>query len=399
MFLSLMLLIFNNGYKSANRFLAGVFFFGSMFYLTIFVFFFGESLFYTAIFEASVPSFFYLIGPLSYFYVRSVLRDDVRLSKLDYLHFLLFAVIFLGTLPILFSSWEHKLEIARNILNENWFHPHFKINFFITQRQNTVLKGLHLFAYLVLIWYTFYKSRMQLKQNLTHTKQYQVIRNWLLILCILITLVTVAYLSAVYQMVVFQNKNHFLQMTYYQTLIMALGYLILILVLMFNPYILYGLPLEKKVNRNRNFLYEELNVDDLGPVEEEGRTIPGLYSFEYLSQIQLSIIFSEKNMHYLDPSFRLERISTDSGIPVHHLSYYFKNFHSLKYTDWRNNLRIQQAIKLITEGALSYHSFEGIFYMCGFTDQSTFIRAFKKNTGMTPSDFYKSLEKGDLKSV
>ena len=392
MFLSLMLLIFNKGYKSANRFLAGVFFFGSMFYLTIFVFFFGESLFFTAIFEASIPSFFYLIGPLFYFYIRSVLRDEVRLSKLDYLHFLIFVVVFLGTLPILFSSWEHKLEVARNILNKNWFGPYTQINAILSQKANTILRGVHLLFYLVLIWLTFYKYKSQLKQNLLDTKQYHIINNWLIVLCLLFTMAAVSFLLTVFQVFLFPLKILLVQATYYQTVIMSVSYLIINLGLMFNPQILYGLPFEKK-DRFHNLPLDQDNTStDLTTQKEEAINNPGCYSPEYLHQIELSILYAETEMRYLDPKFKMEHISTDSGIPLHHLAYYFSNFHPLKYTDWRNNLRIRHAMKLITEGALSYHSFEGIFYKCGFTNHTTFNRAFKTITRMTPGDFHKSLE-------
>jgi hypothetical protein len=59
---------------------------------------------------------FILVGPVLYFYVRGLLRDDYRLSKLDWLHFVPAFLLFINIMPHLFSSFEHKLEYATRVM-------------------------------------------------------------------------------------------------------------------------------------------------------------------------------------------------------------------------------------------------------------------------------------------
>jgi hypothetical protein len=95
MFLPFVILFYNKGYLSANRYLAGYLFFAALYLLENFSFFYGKSLFGIACFTTT-HAFFYLIGPFSYFYVRSILTDNSKISKYDFLNYALFAVSFLG---------------------------------------------------------------------------------------------------------------------------------------------------------------------------------------------------------------------------------------------------------------------------------------------------------------
>ena len=52
-----------------------------------------------------------------------------------------------------------------------------------------------------------------------------------------------------------------------------------------------------------------------------------------------------------------------------------------------NELRIKEAVKLITSGYVDGHTQEALARECGFTSRSTFIAAFKKVTGVVPSFF------------
>jgi len=105
MVLSFLILSYNKGYKTANLFLAEVLFFSALFSLVNYALFFSRSTFWVAIFETSFNTVFFLIGPLAYFYVRSVLRDNAKLSRRDYLHFSVFFIAFIGTFRFVFTPW------------------------------------------------------------------------------------------------------------------------------------------------------------------------------------------------------------------------------------------------------------------------------------------------------
>ena len=387
MFLSLLLLGFNKGYKSANRFLAGVLFFSSLFFLTTFVFLFNQNLSFIALFETVIPSFYFLICPFSYFYIRSILKDDSSLSKADFLHFSLFVIAFLGTMPLLFSSWENKLSIAENIMSDSWFNPSYRINSFFSPNQNKIIKGIQIFVYALLNWYTFHSYKQQLRQRILHTKQYNIIRNWLIIFCGFLSLQAIFLILGVYNVVTLQSKALFLERNYLYLLFMSFGFLMLNLVLLLIPQILYGLPFERTVKPIQS-------LHDDGEISQElindDKIMPSFYSADYLAEIELSIKKAQDERLFLDHEFKMEHISNKSGIPLHHLAFFFSNIHDSGFSEWRNNVRVRYSLQLITEGALKKHSFEGIASQCGFSSRHTFIRAFKSNMGQTPTEYCKA---------
>ena len=150
--LPLVLLYFNKGYRSANRYLAAFLFVAALYVLENFYFFYGKSLHKIAFFTC-VHAFFYLIGPCAFFYVRSILRDNSRLSKTDYLHFVLFALSFIGYIPYFFSSWDYKLIVAQNLQSENWDISNFHLNKLFYHEVDQILNVLHTYFYSISLWY------------------------------------------------------------------------------------------------------------------------------------------------------------------------------------------------------------------------------------------------------
>ena len=57
-----------------------------------------------------------------------------------------------------------------------------------------------------------------------------------------------------------------------------------------------------------------------------------------------------------------------------------------------NYYRVNEAKDLIESGALETYTMETIASKSGFTSLSVFNRSFKKETGITPTYFYKSIK-------
>ena len=245
MLLSVMLLGMKNGLNSANRYLAGYFFSTSLYCISIYIFLFSNSATLVAVFFSSIPSIYYLIGPLSYFYVRSIVRDYSKLSFLDYLHFLIFFLIFMGSLPFLFSSWSNKLLVAENLISGNLFFTKFHTNVIIPKQLNQFLRPFHTIFYGILNWYLI--SDLWKKAPLYGNKtQYLLIRKWLFALICLITIASIVYLLGLYNMLSTQNKRVFQQSSGVYFFIIVLSYSLINLSLFLFPRIMYGLPLERQ---------------------------------------------------------------------------------------------------------------------------------------------------------
>ncbi len=88
----------------------------------------------------------------------------------------------------------------------------------------------------------------------------------------------------------------------------------------------------------------------------------------------------------------LEELSAELNIHPVHLSRNFKKYFHVNLGEYVRMLRLNHALSLLKAGE---RSSTAIAYDCGFSDQSHFIRLFKRQFGLTP----KSYQKNVLKSV
>ncbi len=90
-------------------------------------------------------------------------------------------------------------------------------------------------------------------------------------------------------------------------------------------------------------------------------------------------------------SLNLSEISKAVDLNPDYISREFsKYFDSLSFGEYIRKLRVDKAIELLHSGA---HSQVEIAYLTGFSDQSHFIRIFKKHMGMTPSMYKNKIVK------
>jgi AraC-like DNA-binding protein len=397
----LVLLYYNRGYLTANRFLAGFLFFASLYVLENFYFFYGESLVMVIIFTM-VHSFFYLIGPFAFLYMRSILRDNSHLSRKDYLHFALFAISFIGYVPYFFSSWDFKVMVGQNLQSENWDITSFRLNSLLIHELDQVLNVLHTYFYSISLWYLLWHYKKPSNQSIIHSKQYKLIHNWLRVFASILTIITINFTVAMAGVWLYDEKSLFLDRTGIALLFASLVYIGMNMVILFFPHILYGLPVGLKLSPIGIGSAGNSEAAHQSPAEEEA-LVEGDSSFEKVkNELQLfteeyketleGVLENFKDRKvFLNPDFRLMQVSVESCIPVHHLTYYFNDIKDISFSDWRNNLRIAYALELLLQGEASNLTLEAISAKCGFASQSTFIRAFKNITGTTPSAYLKNI--------
>ena len=110
----------------------------------------------------------------------------------------------------------------------------------------------------------------------------------------------------------------------------------------------------------------------------KGKRIPG-WAKELKDMIQ----------DHIDTSLSLKELSKDLDINPSYLSREFsKHFDNLSFGDYIRKQRIAKAIELMSNPS---YSLTDISYLTGFSDQSHFIRIFKKATGKSPSEYRKKL--------
>ena len=381
-FFSALLLGYNKGYKSANIYLGLFLFLFNFIILSHYLYLYNESK-VTIAFILSIPfnASAFAIGPLAFLYVRSILKDDTQFSKKDWIHFILFAIIFLGRLPYNFSSWEEKLMLADKIINESWRSLSYSTyNHFLPLRINYKLKGLHFLIYLIAIWYVLLKSKFKMPSSMVLLKQQKIVYNWLHFFA-----VTASILGVLFGLILFPNAKD--KLTYHLEanilfMLVFSGFLILILGLILYPQILYGIPIEKNLVKINEEVSESEVMDEKDSISLHD---------DYIENIRVLIEKWKEEFKFKDPNATMKSLSEDIDIPKHHLAYFFNQISNEKYIDWRNRLRVEYAMEILGREQKYDKTIEVLGEESGFRSYSAFIRSFKQFTGKLPKDFIREI--------
>lgn len=90
------------------------------------------------------------------------------------------------------------------------------------------------------------------------------------------------------------------------------------------------------------------------------------------------------NHHYRE-NITLKRMSTILNINANYLSDLFKREMGIGYLEYLTKLRITEAKRLLSDG--QNHTIQEIALITGYTNERYFVDVFKKETGMTPSEY------------
>ena len=86
--------------------------------------------------------------------------------------------------------------------------------------------------------------------------------------------------------------------------------------------------------------------------------------------------------HFSDPKIDIETVCGVAFISVSSLQRGFAKYFGMSPKQYLIQLRMNRALELLTENKLSVKE---ISFVCGFTDEKYFSRAFKKRYGCSPS--------------
>lgn len=103
----------------------------------------------------------------------------------------------------------------------------------------------------------------------------------------------------------------------------------------------------------------------------------------------------QEEMLYHDAEINLDKLAARLNASKHHLSQVINAELGTTFFDYINQLRVEEAKKLLMETTRQdFHIIE-IAFMVGFNNKVSFNAAFKKATGMTPTAYRRSHGKSD----
>lgn len=99
----------------------------------------------------------------------------------------------------------------------------------------------------------------------------------------------------------------------------------------------------------------------------------------------------DKSHPFLKHGYSLQEMASSLNHPLYILSAVINHGYGINFNELINQHRIAYAVKMIKEKKFSHLNINGLADRCGFNNRNTFTAAFKKFTGVTPSEFFKHL--------
>ena len=101
----------------------------------------------------------------------------------------------------------------------------------------------------------------------------------------------------------------------------------------------------------------------------------------------------EERKPFLQHGYSLRQLSDETGIPLHHLSAFINKHYKVNFNDFINEYRVAYCKEKLLNGECKYKKLEAIAGESGFNNRNTFTSAFKRVTGMNPSDFLRNMKR------
>ena len=102
--------------------------------------------------------------------------------------------------------------------------------------------------------------------------------------------------------------------------------------------------------------------------------------------------YMEQERAFLNPELKLARVAEAVGTSTQTLSQIFNVNLKTRYYDFVNEYRIDEFKRLVKSNENGRYTLKALARLCGFSSYTTFFRAFKETTGITPNEYMQQIE-------
>jgi AraC-like DNA-binding protein len=313
------------------------------------------------------------IGPLIYFYFKSVTNSSFRFTNKDWLHFIpeflwLGRFLFIFLMDVGINHWISGEPLPYFDETHGYFYEH---GIGVPMLFWNVLEYLSVFTYLILTLRLFQKYRSYIGNEFSNTDQidFTWIRNFLIANLIghivwlgfdisdLITGVTLSYVQDWYSF-------------------------------FFLGVIIYYLSISGYSNKPADRKEVDLHFDPekIDKREKEFNDT----EIQLLNELQEKLIeIMDKNKPFLDPEMNLKKLAKALNTTSAFLSKVINSNMEMNFNDFINKYRVETIKQKLKSEDSAHYSLLSIALDCGFNSKATFNRAFKKHTGIPPSTYFR----------
>ncbi|UCE17262.1 MAG: helix-turn-helix transcriptional regulator [Gemmatimonadota bacterium] len=301
-------------------------------------------------------SAFFLLAPWLYFYIKSLCYRDFSLRRKDAVHFIPFAGIVI--LAIIRSQIQSSPSAVELTVLQNTFVSHFWKMFWTAN-------FVQIFFYIVAMLRTVYIYQTKLKNLYSSLERINL--HWVVSLLVLISLHWVFVVS---RSTLSLLNAHVGIVTSIMDLFSITIFLVFTTILVIKG--LHQLKIFSGIEGKQKYANSGLPQTDIQ---------------KYIEKLKN---FMETQKPYLIPQLTIDDLSEKLSIPSWHLSRVINTSFNQNFFNFINNYRVEEAKRLMMEPTNNDMTILEILYEVGFNSKSTFNEVFKKQTGMTPSEFKKS---------
>ncbi len=301
-------------------------------------------------------SFTFLIFPTFFLYVLSICRKNFRVKFEHLLHTSLFilynltlTVYFLNDLPLhylLKTEWFFGIILLKSqalfyiIAIILVLRRHRKIYL-----ENFAANDIYIYKWLYYIILILSISLpLTIAKDILHFNNFQVFFTWVSSTLVLIALVMICWfvLKALYNPELFRRTD-------------------------------FELQTSKKLSQQQKIkIYTKLEIEQ---------------NSEIVCQIEQIREYMNKQEPYLESALTLHDLASQLNIPLRELSILINQNIGENFFDFVNKYRIKKATEVLKNSTNNLATIKEIMYDSGFNSKSSFNTAFKKHTGLTPTQY------------
>jgi AraC-like DNA-binding protein len=153
--------------------------------------------------------------------------------------------------------------------------------------------------------------------------------------------------------------------------------------LFLKPEILYGLHLPKEHEK------VALGINNGVAIQSNGQ--PQFTSVPEKEFFELLYNHVAQNKKFLQHKYTINQLAAELNTPPHQISNFLNQHMNTSFNDFLNKFRVEYCMERIRHGDAQRFTLEALSFECGFNNRNSFTTAFKRLTGITPSDFMRHI--------
>ncbi len=309
--------------------------------------------------------------PFFYLYFKSIISDSKQFNRKDLNHLIFPLVLFVFNFIFLNHDYLSSVFIRfTNLLVCSFFATFYFVK-----------------SYQIL------KNNLWNKQQIIHIEHYKLIRNWTVFL---ITICGILMLRLIVSLA-FESITSTQLTGKTLTFLQVILWLIIFMKILISPEILFGMPqLTAKESNTISKSKAEISYWYIGEIDianQQDRKLKEKVDSKILELIEeIEFLAKEKNF-FRNQKITIMDMANELNIPVSHLVYMFKYHCKLTFTEYKTEIKIEDAKQLIEGGFLTINTLESLATEVGFSSYNPFFTAFKKLVGKSPNEYSMSLSK------